>query len=155
MTFKEIVRILGADLKGESKLGDGLRKVKGISFMYANAVCHSAKLNSEEKVGNLSDEQINKLTDIIKHPTKYEIPSWMFNRKKDRSTGEDKHVVTIDLKFEKEFDLKRLMKLKVYRGVRHSSGLPVRGQRTRGNFRSGKTVGVRKKSLIPQKKGKK
>lgn len=153
MTFKQIVRFLGADVKGESRLGDGLRRIKGIGFMYANAVCKIAELDSNEKVGNLSDEQIAKLTDIIKNPLKYNIPKWMLNRRRDIETGEDRHVVTSDLKFEKEFDIKRLQKIKVYRGIRHAHGLPVRGQKTRGHFRHGKTVGVRKKGIIA--KGKK
>ena len=76
----------------------------------------------------------------------------MLNRRKDRETGEDRHVVTSDLKFENEFDIKNLKKIKVYRGVRHSLGLPVRGQRTKAHFRHGKTVGVRKKSLVPAPK---
>jgi small subunit ribosomal protein S13 len=44
-------------------------------------------------------------------------------------------------------DIKNLRKMKCYRGVRHSLGLPVRGQKTRSNFRKGKTVGVRKKGI--------
>ena len=153
MTFRQIVRFLGADVKGESKLGNGLRRVKGISFMYANAVCDAAGIDSNVQVGNLTDAQINKLTEIIKHPAKYGIPTWLLNRRKDRETGEDRHIVTSDLKFEKEFDIKNLKKIKVYRGIRHSYGLPVRGQRTRGHFRHGKTVGVRKKGIVSQKKG--
>lgn len=153
MTFRQIVRFLGADVKGESKLSDGLRRVRGIGFIYANAVCNAAGIDSNVKVGNLSDEQIKKLTEIIKNPTKNGIPLWLLNRRKDRETGENRHIVTSDLKFENEFDIKKLKKIKVYRGIRHAYGLPVRGQRTRGHFRHGKTVGVRKKGVISQKKG--
>ncbi len=155
MTFKQIVRILGADVKGENKLGNGLRKIKGIGFMYSNAICQIAKLNSNEQIGNLSDDNIKKITDIIKNPKKYGFPFWLLNRRKDINSGEDRHIITSDLKFEKEFDIKRLKKIKVYRGIRHGYGLPVRGQRTRGHFRHGKTVGVRKKGVMAQKKGKK
>lgn len=152
MTFRPIVRILGSDIKGESKLGNGLRKVKGVGCIFANAVCKLSNININEQVGNLSDEQIKKITDIIKEPLKNGIPVWMLNRRKDRETGEDRHVVTSDLKFENEFDIKNLKKIKVYRGIRHSLGLPVRGQRTKAHFRHGKTVGVRKRSVMPAPK---
>ena len=152
MTFRQIVRILGSDIKGERRLGDGLRKVKGLGFVFSGAVCKISNIDINEQVGNLTDEQIKKITDIIKEPLKHGIPVWMLNRRKDRETGEDRHVVTSDLKFENEFDIKNLKKIKVYRGVRHSLGLPVRGQRTKAHFRHGKTVGVRKKSLVPAPK---
>lgn len=152
MTFRQIVRILGSDIKGESRLGDGLRKVKGLDFSFSNAICKLSHIDTNEQVGNLTDEQIKKITDIVKEPLKHGIPAWMLNRRGDRETGENRHVVTSDLKFENEFDIKNLKKIKVYRGVRHSLGLPVRGQRTKAHFRHGKTVGVRKKSLMPAPK---
>ena len=154
MTFRQIIRILDSDIAGEKKLGDGLRKIKGISFMYANAVCYVTGINSDERMGDLSDEQIKKITDVIKNPIKNGIPGWLVNRMKDRDTGEDRHVSSTDLKFEKEFDIKFMKKIKSYKGVRHSFGLPVRGQRTRGHFRHGKTVGVRKKGITTGGKSK-
>jgi len=59
------------------------------------------------------------------------------------------------LKLRKEFDIKRLKKVKSYRGMRHAFGLPVRGQRTRSHFRKGRSVGVQKKKVKPQKGAKK
>jgi len=74
------------------------------------------------------------------------LPGWLLNRRKDYETGEDTHVTTAKLRLSYEFDLKRLKKVKSYRGLRHAWGLPVRGQRTRSNFRHGKSVGVMKKA---------
>ena len=70
----------------------------------------------------------------------------MKNRQKDFDNGEDVHLNGADLKLKKEFDIKRLRKIKSYRGIRHGAGLPTRGQRTKGNFRknrkkSGATAG--------------
>ena len=143
--FKELVRISGADLRGNKAIGFALRKIYGISFMFSNAICRVVGIDIQKKVGNLTSEEINKLNDAVKDSSK--VPKFLLNRKKDYSSGEDKHLVDSDLKLQKEFDIKRLKKIKSYKGVRHSLGLTVRGQRTRSNFRHGKTVGVRKKGL--------
>ena len=66
------------------------------------------------------------------------------NRRKDIDTGKNIHIIGSDLSLQKEFDIKRLKKMKCYRGVRHSTGQPVRGQRTRSHFRKNKSVGVAK-----------
>ena len=90
-------------------------------------------------------EDLKKVEEVILNPSKYNIPSWMFNRRKDFDTGNDKHILTTDLKLQKDNDIKRLRKIKAYRGIRHSLGQPVRGQRTRSNFRRGSAIGVNKK----------
>ena len=69
------------------------------------------------------------------------------NRRRDYDTGEDKHLLIGTLQFSKDNDIKRLKKIKALRGMRHQKGLPVRGQRTKSNFRrnKGKVIGVKKK----------
>ena len=70
------------------------------------------------------------------------------NRKKDFLDGSDKHLITSNLDLAKELDIKRLKKIRSYRGLRHATGRPTRGQRTRSNFRKNrkKGVGIKKKS---------
>jgi len=145
--FKHVVRLVTADVDGNKHLLYGLAKVKGVSYMYANAVCRALGLDVTQKVGYLSDETIEKLNDAVKNPAKYGIPGWLFNRRRDLETGEDLHLIGGDLDFAKSQDIKRLRKLKNYRGVRHALGLPVRGQRTKSNFRKnkGRGPGVRRK----------
>ncbi|MAG52570.1 MAG: 30S ribosomal protein S13 [Nanoarchaeota archaeon] len=145
--FRHIVRLAEADLNGNKKLLSSLRKVKGVGFSFANAICTVSGIKADKQVGSLTEEDIKKLTDVIKNPEKFKIFSWLYNRKKDFATGKDTHLVGSELKLQKEFDIKHLKKIKCYRGVRHSQGLPVRGQRTRGNFRHGRTIGVRRKGL--------
>ena len=91
--------------------------------------------------------QANQLDEIIKEPAKFGIPSWLFNRKKDPEDNTDKHLVGSTLTFVQDNDIKMMKKMKSYKGIRHSLGLPVRGQRTRSNFRrnKGKVMGVKKK----------
>ena len=77
-----------------------------------------------------------------------EIPKYILNRRKDSETGEDKHLTGSDLELQNEFDVKRLKKIKSYKGYRHASGLPLRGQRTRSNFRKNRSkgAGIKKKN---------
>jgi len=151
--FKHIVRIAQVDVPGEKAIRFALTNIKGIGINFASAVCAVSGINIESKTGNLSDEQIKRLNEVVLNPGTYGIPSWMFNRKKDYDTNEDKHLLTGNLGFAQENDLKRLKKIKTLRGIRHQKGLPVRGQRTRSNFRKskGKVIGVKKKSA-PGKK---
>ena len=143
--LKYIVRIVATDLEGDKPIGQTLTKIKGINFSLANAICNIIPLEKTKKSGSLKEEEIKKIEEIIQNPTKKGIPSWMVNRQKDYDTGEDKHLVVSDLKLRKEFDIKRLRKIKSYRGFRHGVGLPVRGQRTKANFRKGKSLGVKRK----------
>ena len=142
--FKEIVRIGNADLNGNKKLMYALTRIKGVKYMFANAICEALGLDKNMKVGNLSDDDIEKIEDAIRNPSKYNIPSWLFNRRKDPETGEDIHLISNDLDFAIQQDLNLLKKTKSYRGIRHALGLPVRGQRTKSNFRKSKVVRNRK-----------
>jgi len=150
--IKQIVRILDADLDGSKPLYSTLNKIRGISFMFSNAICNATNINKEKKVGELSQEEINKISEVIKNPSKFNLPEWLLNRRNDLETNDNLHITSTDLKFKTDNDIKFARKIKSYKGMRHSYGLPVRGQRTRGNFRHGKTIGVRKKGLKTQQK---
>jgi small subunit ribosomal protein S13 len=124
----------------------GLQKIKGVSFMIANAFCKLTKTNPNRKIGELSESEVQKLDDILRNKMPTGVPTWMLNRRKDAETGEDMHLIGGDLVFSHESDIRMLKKIKCYRGVRHIQGAPVRGQRTRSNFRKnkGKVAAVRK-----------
>lgn len=147
--YKHIVRIANSDIKGEIPALFALRKIKGVGFSMANAICNYTKLDKKKKAGDLTDAEIKGVEDMLNSPKG--IPKWLLNREKDYESGEDKHVVNADLKLSKEFDIKRLQSIKSYIGLRHAWKLPVRGQRTRSNFRKGKSIGVHKS----KQKGKK
>ena len=150
--LRAIVRVLDTDLDGNKKIYNSLRKIKGIGFMMGNFICNSLNIDKNRKIGSLTEKEVTSIEALMKDYKK--IPSWLLNRRKDYDSGEDIHLVTSKLKLRREFDIKRLMKIKSYRGMRHSTGLPVRGQRTKGHFRKGKSVGVQKKKMQQQKKKK-
>jgi len=145
--FQHIVRIVNTDLDGNKKISHALLKIKGVGFMMANVLCNCANVQHAKKAGVLSRAEVERLEKIISNPISAGIPSWLFNRRRDLETGEDMHVLGADLKFQHENDLKMMKKLKSYKGLRHSWGLPVRGQSTKSNFRNkaGKSLGVKRK----------
>ena len=149
--YKHIVRIVNVDIPGDRPIRYALTKIKGLGINFADIVCIIAGINKQQKAGNLTVEEIKKLNQIIEHPAQFDIPSWLFNRRKDYDSGEDIHIITGSIAFVKDNDLKRLKKIKTLRGVRHQRGLPVRGQRTKSHFRTnkGKVVGVAKKKAAP------
>ena len=145
--FKHLIRIANTDLEGKKHILYALRKIKGVDIMFANMALSIAGIEKTKKAGELLDSEAEKLNDIILHPKKYAAPEWMLNRRKDFETGEDTHLLMADLDFSKETDIKRLKKTTSYKGLRHQWGLPVRGQRTKSNFRNkkGKGLGVKRK----------
>lgn len=140
-----IVRILSSDIEGKTSIYSGLVKIKGVSWSMANAICNSLGIDKRKKIGALTEKEIETISNFIRKPN---LPKYLYNRRKDFETGEDKHLIGSDLDLTKEFDIKRLKKIKSYRGIRHSSGLPLRGQRTKSHFRKNKkkSVGIKKKA---------
>jgi small subunit ribosomal protein S13 len=136
--YRHIVRISNTDLKGEKKLHMALHKIKGISFMLSNFVCYSAKVDPDKITGIITEQEIEGIEDVIKNPAKYNCPAWLMNRRKEYVTGQDMHLITTNLDLTVDNDLKRMKKLKTYKGLRHMWGQPVRGQRTKSNFRKNK-----------------
>jgi len=141
-----LVRVLGKDIRGDVKLGAALTKIKGISWAFSNAICKILKLDRNKRVQDFGKKDLDKIEEFIKNP---EVPGFLKNRRKDFDDGEDKHVSGADLKLRVDFDVKRLRKIRSYRGARHAMNLPVRGQRTRGNVRRN-----RKPSVAAAKRGK-
>jgi len=145
--LKYFVRIANTDLDGNRTIRQALTKIKGIGFMFSNAICRAASIDITKKTGYLNDSEVSKIDDILKEPSKFNIPSWLFNRKRDPEDNADKHIIGSNLTFMQDNDIKMMKKIKSYKGIRHMLGLPVRGQRTRSNFRrnKGKVMGVKRK----------
>ena len=141
-----LVRVLGKDIRGDAKVGSAVTKISGISWTFANAVCKILKLDKKQRIQDVDKSRMAEIEEFIKNP---KVPGFLKNRRNDLDDGEDKHVSGADLKLRKEFDIKRLKKIRSYKGIRHTANLPVRGQRTKANFRRN-----RKKSVAAVKKKK-
>ena len=140
-TVRQLERLLNSDIDGNKSILYGLKRVKGVGIMYANAILKVLKIPAKTKTIDLSKEQLTLLENTIQNPQKHDMPTWLFNRKKDPETGEDKHLASTKLFLTNQEDIKLMKKNKTYKGIRHMFGLPVRGQKTRSNFRRNKGKG--------------
>ena len=124
-----MARIAGVALPRGKRIEIGLTYVYGIGLTTSHKLLRIAQIDQNTKTDDLSETQVVRLRDVISK----ELPG--------RVEG--------DLRRQVALNIKRLMEIGTYRGLRHRRGLPVRGQRTRTNARSRrgprKTVGVRRK----------
>ena len=122
-----MARIAGVNLPNQKRLEIGLTYIYGIGLPTAQQVCASLGLSPDEKIRDLTDDEVTKLRTYI-----------------------DNLEVEGDLRRERTQALKRLSEIGAYRGTRHRRGLPVNGQRTKTNARTRKgpkkTVGRGKKA---------
>ncbi|MBN2459515.1 30S ribosomal protein S13 [Candidatus Woesearchaeota archaeon] len=148
--FRHLVRVMNTDLDGRKPILYALTKMKGIKYMFASAICKKADVPMGKKAGYLNDSEVKALEEVLSNLSRAGFPEWMYNRRKDYETGQTKHLFGGTLDFTKEMDIKRMKKTKSYKGLRHQWGLPVRGQRTKSNFRKNKgkgSLGVQKKKV--------
>ncbi len=108
-----MARIAGVDLPKDKRIEIGLTYIYGLGNTLATDILKEAGVNPDIRVKNLSDSDVAKIRDII----------------------EKRYKVEGDLRREVSMNIKRLMDIGCYRGIRHRKGLPVRGQRTRTNAR--------------------
>lgn len=122
-----MARISGVDLPREKRVEIGLTYIYGIGRVSSNKILEQAGISPDTRVRDLTDEEVTRIREII-----------------DAS-----HMVEGDLRREVALNIKRLMEIGCYRGIRHRKGLPVRGQKTKTNARTRKgprkTVANKKK----------
>jgi small subunit ribosomal protein S13 len=146
--FKHILRITGTDVDGTQKAAYALTKIKGLSLNLANAILGKAGVDPEKRAGFLKEAEVERIEEIIREPTKHELPGWLLNRRKDVETGKDLHLISADLFLRTKTDIDQMKDMKSWRGYRHAYGLKVRGQRTRTTARKGKAIGVKVKTRV-------
>ena len=122
-----MARIAGVDLPRDKRVEIGLTYIFGIGRKSANDILAATGINPDIRVRDLSEDDVSKLRDHIDH----------------------NYVVEGDLRRTVAFDIKRLIEIGSYRGLRHRKGLPVRGQRSKTNARTRKGP---KKTIANKKK---
>ena len=122
-----MARIAGVDLPRDKRVEIGLNYIYGIGRSSATKIVEQAGVNPDTRVRDLTDEEVNKMREII----------------------DETMMVEGDLRREIALNIKRLQEIGCYRGIRHRKGLPVRGQKTKTNARTRKgpkrTVANKKK----------
>lgn len=143
--FKHMVRIARKDINGNKTIENALADVKGVGKALSRAIGIVMDLDLNQKIGYLSDAEVEEIEEKIRDPKSIDIPDWMLNRRNDYETGKTGHLIESDLMMTLRDDLNRMKKTRSYKGRRHEVGLPVRGQRTKSTFRKGSSVGVRRR----------
>ena len=122
-----MARIAGVELPNQKRVEIGLTYIFGIGRSTANKILEKTGINPDTRCKDLTEDEVSKLRDEI----------------------QDFHKVEGDLRRDVALDIKRLVEIGCYRGVRHRKGLPVRGQRTKTNSRTrkgpAKTIANKKK----------
>jgi len=123
-----LARIAGVDLPRDKRVEVALTYIYGIGRSTSNKILAKTQVNPDTRVRDLTEDEVNRLREVI----------------------EREYVVEGDLRRQVQMNIKRLMDIGCYRGLRHRRGLPVRGQRTRTNARTRKgprrTIGVKKRA---------
>ena len=143
--FKFIVRLAETDLNGERPLQLALSDIRGIGIRTAILTSDRVGIPRKTPIGDLTDEQLEKLGEAIADIPEY-CPPWMLNRQNDIDSGADIQVYGPELAMNVREDINLMKKIRCYKGIRHETGQKVRGQRTKSNGRTGLTVGVTKKA---------
>src|SRR5947209_1358871 len=152
--FRYIVRMANTDLDGTRSVGYALTAIAGVGIRVSEAVADLAGVPRSERLGNLSEEQTDKIEATLGNLGEL-FPPWMVNRPKDWESGLDLHLVGSEVEVRLRDDINLMKMIRSYKGVRHETGQKVRGQRTRSNGRTGLTVGVTKKAALEAAKAKK
>ena len=122
-----MARIAGVDIPNNKRVEIALTYIYGIGRKSANDILAATGINPDTRAKDLTEEEIAKLRDVI----------------------ENSYTVEGDLRREVALNIKRMVEINCYRGIRHRKGLPVRGQRTKTNARTrkgpAKTIANKKK----------
>jgi small subunit ribosomal protein S13 len=146
--FRHILRVAGTDIDGTKKVVYGLTKIRGVGPSFANAIVRACELRPEVRMGDLTEAEVQKLEDAMRDPAKYGLPSRLYDRRKSLEDGRDLHFIGADLALSQKSDIDFMKDIRAWKGIRHSLGLKVRGQRTRTTGRKGRAVGVAKKIVM-------
>ena len=122
-----MARLAGVDLPREKRVEIGLTYIFGIGLTSSKKILEKTGINPDTRVKDLTDDDVAKLREVI----------------------ENEYTVEGDLRRDVAIDIKRMVEIGCYRGIRHRKGLPVRGQRTKTNARTrkgpAKTIANKKK----------
>ncbi|MDI3298980.1 MAG: 30S ribosomal protein S13 [Bacillota bacterium] len=122
-----MARIAGVDLPREKRIEAALPYIYGIGWSRSREILARTGINPDTRVRDLTEDEVSRLREVV----------------------EREYKVEGDLRAEEQRNIRRLIDIGCYRGIRHRRGLPVRGQRTKTNARTRKgprrTVGVRRK----------
>lgn len=120
-------RVIGIDIPGKKRLIISLTYIHGVGPKVATEICEKLRFNPDMHAGELTEEDIGRINSLL----------------------QTDYMVEGDLRRQVQNNIKRLINIQAYRGIRHRKGLPVRGQRTQSNTRTRKG---KKRTIAGKKK---
>ncbi len=143
--FRHLVRIYSTDLPGDEVIALALTRIKGISRRTSISLLRAVGIPESMRVGFLTNDQVERIEEALADPLAAGLPEWMLNRRNDPETGESTMLLESELLLQRKTDIDRMIRKRSWRGVRHSRGLKVRGQRTKSTGRKSGSLGVSRK----------
>ncbi|MGZ7067417.1 MAG: 30S ribosomal protein S13, partial [Methanobacterium sp.] len=95
--FKHLVRIARKDINGNKTIENALADIRGVGMALSRAIGTAMKLDLNQKIGYLPDDEIKTVEEAMRDPKSLNIPDWMLNRRNDYETGETGHLIESDL----------------------------------------------------------
>ena len=87
--FVHVLRIFNSNIKGTMKVGFALGIIKGVGLRLAHVLLKVARIDPTKRAGELTQDEVNRLNEIVADPEGHSIPSWLYNRKRDRKEGKN------------------------------------------------------------------
>jgi small subunit ribosomal protein S13 len=147
-----VVRLAGKDLNGGLPIRRAIISVRGVGLnlgaMISRIVYEKLGFDAKTMLGELTEQEIEKLEHILRYPQEYGVPIRMLNRQRDLFTGNNVHMIGTDLAYAVKQDIDHEKDSYTWKGYRHTYGQKVRGQHTRSTGRTGMTVGVMRKAVL-------
>ena len=145
--YRAIIRIAGTDCDGSRRVDHAVSRIRGVGTTLARSVLKMANIPLNSRLGYLSDGDVKRIEEILANPVEHGLPEWMVNRQRSPETGRGYHVIGSDLEMRTRMDIDGMKKVRSWKGIRHTLGLKVRGQRTKTTARTGRTLGVSRKAI--------
>ncbi|MHA2091065.1 MAG: 30S ribosomal protein S13 [Candidatus Kariarchaeaceae archaeon] len=145
--FRHLVRISNTDLPGDTAVRNALAKIKGVSHRVASGILRAVNIDEYKLLGFVTEDERERIEEALYDPLTTGLPEWLLNRQKDPETGESSLLLGSDLLLQRKTDIDRMMRKRSWRGIRHSRGLKVRGQRTKATGRRSGSLGVSRKKV--------
>ena len=139
--LRYFVRIGQTDLDGTKSVERALIEMNGIGRRAARIIAAEAGIDRRSTLGRLEDDEIETIVGLVEGFAD-EVPAWLTNHRNAFFSGETTHEIGNDLELTRRQDINRMKMIDSYKGVRHTRGQQVRGQRTKSTGRTEGTIGV-------------
>ena len=113
---------MNTNIDGQRNIVYALTAIKGVGRRFAHVVCKKADVDVVKRAGEITDDELERITTVMSNPCVYKIPQWFLNRQRDVKDGTSSQIMANGLDNKLREDLERLKKVRCHRGLRHYWG---------------------------------